>query len=206
MPEFKQIDPVDVTPGDTVDLSKCIQQPGISITVDKPFYGYKKARIDLASVIMDVAMCSADSAYDILHRAGRKSAFRDMDNNPLGEAIVTLEIPAGAKCVIGIDHTKCRCNSARVVNIRPVFCETYKIVELAKEILSNQHVALKCEPEEGGVRLRTAYTNPAHGERMTYSVGGFVKPVFDFNDDPSVICASGIHFFLHKNDAITYML
>lgn len=206
MAEYKQNEPIEVVPGDTVDLPSCIQQLSIAVTVDKPFYGYKKAGIDLVSAIMDVAMCSADAAYDILHRAGRKSAFHDMDNNPLGEAIVTLEIPAGAKCVIGIDHAKCRCNSAWVVDIRPVFCESYKIVELARKILSDQHVAFKCEPVEGGARLRTAYTNPAHGERMAYSVGGFVKPVFDFNDDPSVICASGIHFFLRKNDAIVYML
>lgn len=204
--EFKQNEPIVAAPGDTVDLSKCIHQPSIAVTVDKPFYGYKKAGIDLVSVIMDVAMCSADAAYDILHRAGRKSAFHDTDNNPLGEAIVTLEIPAGTKCIIGIDHTKCRCDSARVVDIRPVFCESHKIVELAREILSNQHVVFKCKPEEGGARLRTAYANPIHGERMTYSVGGFVKPAFDFNDDPSVICASGIHFFLHKNDAIVYWL
>jgi hypothetical protein len=206
MIKYKQAELIDAVQDDTIALPEGIQKPSISITVGKPFYGYKKARVNLASVIMDVAMCSADSAYDILHRAGRKSAFNDMDNNPLGEAIVTLEIPAGAKCVIGIDHAKCRCDSAKVVDIRPVFCESYKIVELARKILSDQHVAFKCEPEEGGARLRTAYTNPPHGEQMTYSVGDFVKPVFDFNDDPSMVCASGIHFFLHKNKAIVYRL
>lgn len=179
--------------------------PCISVTVDKPFYGYKKARVDLVSVIMDIAKCSTDAAYDILHRAGRSPVYHNKGNNPLGDAIVTLEVPSGAKCVLGVNINKCRCNSAKVIAVRPI-CESHAIIDLARNILSDQHVAFKCELVEGGARLRTAYTNPAQGERMTYSVGGFVKPVFDFNDDPSVICASGIHFFLHKNDAITYTL
>lgn len=181
-------------------------KPCISVTVGKPFYGYKKAKVDLVSVTMDIVKCSTDAAYDILHRAGRSSVYHDMGNNPLGDAIVTLEVPSGAKCVIGVNNcNKCRCNSAKVIDVRPI-CESHVIIDLAKYILSDQHVAFEYNPEEGGARLRTAYTNPAHGEPMTYSVGGFVKPVFDFNDDPSMICASGIHFFLHKNDAITYML
>lgn len=181
-------------------------KPCISVTVDKPFYGYKKARIDLVSVIMDIVKCSTDAAYDILHRAGRSSVYHDMGNNPLGDAIVTLEVPSGVKCVIGVNnHNKCRCNSAKVIDVRPI-CESHAIIDLAKYILSDQNVPFKCDPEEGGTKLRTAYTDPVQGERMTYFVGGFVKPVFDFDDNPSMVCASGIHFFLHKNEAIEYVL
>lgn len=205
MAEFKQNDLIEVVPGDTVNLPERVQQPSISVTVDKPFYGYKKAKVDLVSVIMDLAKCSADAAFDILHRAGRKSAFRDKDNNPIGEAIVTLEIPAGAKCVIGVNINQCRCNSARVIDVRPI-CESHGIIELAKYILSSQHVAFECVPEEGGVKLRTAYTDPVRGERMAYFVGGFVKPVFDFDDNPAMVCTSGIHFLLHKTEAIEYVL
>ena len=219
MPEFKSIEPIEVVPGDTVDLPECIPQPSISITVDKPFYGYKKAKVDLVSVIMDIAKCSEDAASDIWRRAiimeiakcsvdpdkGRILAFGNLANKPRGEVIVTLEIPAGAKCVIGVDHAICRCDSARVVDIR-IICESHWIIDLAKKILSDQHVAVERELVEGGPKLQTAHTNPARGERMTYSSGGFVKPVFDFNDDPSVICASGIHFFLHKKDAIEYFM
>lgn len=205
MAEYKQNEPIEVVPGDTVDLPSCIQQPSIAVTVDKPFYGYKKAKIDLVSIIMDIAKCSADAAFDIMHRAGRKTAFRDKDNNPMGEVIVTLEIPAGAKCVLGVDINKCRCDSARVVDIRPI-CESHGIIELAKKILSRQHVAFEYNPEEDDIKLRMAYTNPVQGEQMTYFVGGFVKPVFDFNDNPSKVCASGIHFFLHKIEAIEYIL
>lgn len=205
MVEYKQNELIEVVPDDAVTLPEGIQRPSIAVTVDKPFYGYKKAKVDLVSVIMDIAKCSVDAAFDILHRAGRNSAFRDMNNNPLGEAIVTLEIPAGAKCVLGVSINKCRCDSARVVDVRPI-CESHGLIELAKEILSRQHVTYECNPEEGGVKLRTAYTNPVVGERMTYFVGDFVKPVFDFDDNPSAVCASGIHFFLHKTEAIEYIL
>lgn len=205
MVKHKQNEQIEAVPDDTVAWPKSIPNPCIAVTVDKPFYGYKKAKIDLVSIIMDITKCSADAAFDIMHRAGRKTAFRDKDNNPIGEAIVAIEIPAGAKCVLGVDINICRCDSARVVDVRPI-CESYGIMLLAKKILSDQHVAFECKPEEGGTKLRTAYTDPVHGERMTYFVGGFVKPVFDFNDNPSMVCASGIHFLLHKTEAIEYVL
>lgn len=39
---------------------------------------------------------------------------------------------------------------------------------------------------------------------FTYRVGETVRPRFPFNKDPNVTCASGIHFFTTRKEAVNY--
>lgn len=98
--------------------------------------------------------------------------------------LATLEIPASAKRTRGWlnyrngsgdrDNTKCRASKAKVLGIT--------------EIHSGKSVKT----------ARSTWT-----KKFVYTVGKTVKPN-KYGKIPSIICTGGIHFFMHKTNAIKY--
>lgn len=106
---------------------------------------------------------------------GWKKAYKY--NNELGtfeSVLVKLLIPASAQRSSAYGK-KCRCDKAKVLSI----------------------TGLKNEEE-----YKIAYS--MYDTSFEYRVGEYVEPKFHFCPDRFNECASGIHFFIDKQDAINY--
>ena len=93
-------------------------------------------------------------------------------------AIVVLRVPASAKR-LSANGKKCRCDRAKVLRFETL----------------------------GGERIRNPekYTFISmHDADFNYIVGETVTPEFTFNTDRWKECASGIHFFMNREDAVLY--
>lgn len=63
-------------------------------------------------------------------------------------------------------------------------------------------VGNKCRTEFAEIVLGTGHSSFDPG--FAYAPGTIVKPTLDFNDNPTVECATGIHFFLTPSEAREY--
>lgn len=95
--------------------------------------------------------------------------------------IATLEIPKGTRVVLNPegDH-KCRAEKVKVVKLEYQF---------------------KAEHNRGAVP-KVAVSS--HDNEYTYKVGETKVPDEEFDDTPDESCASGIHFFIDREDAESY--
>lgn len=91
--------------------------------------------------------------------------------------IAKLEIPANAKRSknSSITQTKCRASAAKVLSI----------------------TTLDGQPATGKFVS-------GHDHSFEYKVGAVVKPKHKFHPDPENVCASGIHFFLKRQQAVNW--
>lgn len=92
-------------------------------------------------------------------------------------AMVKLIIPADAKRSSG-NERKCRCDKAFVEEIIPLF-GPFK-----------------------GEKVMTARSD--HDPNFFYHAGQMVGPITNFEEDRWITCAAGIHFFMNKNEALSY--
>lgn len=99
--------------------------------------------------------------------------------NPIGStAIVVLQVPASAKR-LSANGKKCRCDRAKVLRFETL----------------------------GGERIKDHKKYnflSMHDASFEYVVGKTVTPDFAFNEDRWTECASGIHFFMNREDAVFY--
>lgn len=93
-------------------------------------------------------------------------------------AIAVLQVPASAKR-LSANCKKCRCDRAKVLRFETLGGERIK------------------NPEK--------YTFISmHDPAFNYIVGQTITPEFAFNTDRWTECASGIHFFMNREDAVFY--
>ena len=92
--------------------------------------------------------------------------------------IVVLRIPASAKRV-SANSKKCRCDKAKILRFETLGGEKIKDPE-------NYHF------------------QSIHDPTFEYIVGETITPEFSFNTDRWQECASGIHFFMNREDAVFY--
>ena len=107
--------------------------------------------------------------------AWKQANYRD-DDGYIHECVVKLEIPADAKRSNGASR-KCRASKARVMGI-----ETTDGRQL-----------------DGGIRVFSSYD-----EDFTYANGFMVEPTEPFCENRWEECASGIHFFITREEAVAY--
>lgn len=113
----------------------------------------------------------------IVPQVGAFTAFKILECG----RIAKLHIPASAKrvgCMIAEDSNgerKCRASAAKVLSITST---------------------------NGKVKYKTGRSR--HDYKFMYRVGKTVKPRQVFNTDPMVQCASGIHFFISREEAVAY--
>ena len=105
----------------------------------------------------------------------KKACYRD-EENYRNECIVKLEIPADAKRSNGTAR-KCRASKARVMGIETI----------------------DGKPLDGSIRVFSD-----HDEDFTYANGFMVEPTEPFCENRWKECASGIHFFITREEAVVY--
>lgn len=93
-------------------------------------------------------------------------------------AIVVLQVPASAKR-LSANSKKCRCDKAKILRFETLGGEKIKDPE-------NYH-------------FKSIYN-----ASFEYVVGETITPEFAFNTDRWQECASGIHFFMNREDAVFY--
>lgn len=91
------------------------------------------------------------------------------------EVIVKLLIPDDAKRSSGLSH-KCRCDKAIVLEIQDL----------------------------DGTSIPDAFAMSFHNTSFGYSVGRTVTPEEPFDENRFDECASGIHFFVNREEAVRY--
>lgn len=107
--------------------------------------------------------------------AFKKAHYRDDEGSRCG-CIVKLEIPADAKRSNATGR-KCRASKARVMSI---------------ETIDGDRI-------DGDVRVFSY-----HDEDFAYSNGITVEPTEPFDENRWEECASGIHFFITREEAVAY--
>ena len=105
----------------------------------------------------------------------KKAYYRD-EENYRNECIVKLEIPADAKRSNGAGR-KCRASKARVMGIETI----------------------DGKPLDGSIRVFSD-----HDGDFTYANGFMVEPTEPFDENRWEECASGIHFFVTREEAVAY--
>ena len=105
----------------------------------------------------------------------KKACYRD-EKNYRNECIVKLEIPADAKRSNGAGR-KCRASKARVMGIETI----------------------NGKPLDGSIRVFSD-----HDKDFTYANGFMVEPTKPFCENRWEECASGIHFFVTREEAVAY--
>ena len=98
-----------------------------------------------------------------------------------GICIVKLLIPEDAKRTSATTR-KCRCDKAQVLEIQTI----------NGDILPPDVIAYSC------------YGIHNNGRKFPYKVGEIVKTEEPFEEDRWKECASGIHFFINRQDAVEY--
>lgn len=93
-------------------------------------------------------------------------------------AIAVLQVPASAKR-LSANGKKCRCDRAKILRFETLGGEKIK------------------DPENYNFLSM-------HDADFNYIVGETVTPEFTFNTDRWTECASGIHFFMNREDAVFY--
>lgn len=93
-------------------------------------------------------------------------------------AIVVLQVPASAKR-LSANGKKCRCDRAKILRFETLGGEKIK------------------NPEKYNFLSM-------HDPSFNYIVGETITPEFAFNTDRWTECASGIHFFMNREDAVFY--
>lgn len=96
------------------------------------------------------------------------------------EAVATLDIPDDSKKCNPKASNKWRCSKAKVIKI-----------ELLDET-ETANSAWSCICTMQGIR------------GVNYVVGKIVRPLNGYDDDNTIECSRGIHFFLSKQEAIDY--
>ena len=107
--------------------------------------------------------------------AWKKANYRDAEGWIKG-CVVKLEIPADAKRSNGTGR-KCRASKARVTAI---------------ETMDGKQL-------DGGIRVFSSYD-----EDFAYMNGVTVEPTEPFDENRWEECASGIHFFITREEAVAY--
>lgn len=92
--------------------------------------------------------------------------------------IIKLLIPEGAKRSSGVGR-KCRCDKAIVLEIQ----SPYEAIDLGDSI-----------------EAYSMYDND-----FKYRVGNIITPDLQFNENRWIECASGIHFFINRQEAVDYI-
>lgn len=98
------------------------------------------------------------------------------DDGYIHECVVKLEIPADAKRSNGAGR-KCRASKSRVMGIETI----------------------DGKPLDGSIRVFSDYD-----EDFTYTNGFMVEPTEPFCENRWEECASGIHFFITREEAVAY--
>ena len=106
----------------------------------------------------------------------KKVVVADKDGMRVGAAIAKLRIPADAERS-NASGRKCRASKAEVIDIEPL-----------------------CEVPDG------ATYRSSHKPSFQYSVGATVEPTAPFDPDRWNECASGIHFFITREEAVAWEL
>ncbi len=106
----------------------------------------------------------------------KKVAVADKEGMRVGAAVAKLRIPADAERSNAAGR-KCRASKAEVLDIEPL-----------------------CEVTEDAVY------RSSHTPSFQYSVGATVEPDAPFDPDRWNECASGIHFFITREEALAWAL
>ena len=114
----------------------------------------------------------------------KKAYFIDWDMKETKECIVKLLIPNDAKRSSSFGR-KCRCSKAKVVGVRTID---------GKDVLPKT-----AERSTYDIKVRSEYDI-----NFTYTLGEWAVPEYDFDENRWNECASGIHFFMTKEEAIDY--
>lgn len=114
----------------------------------------------------------------------KKARVYDMNDNYIGVAIITLQLCKGARAIVPNElqgenpFQKCRTNAAQVIKMQ----------------FKNGH-----EIDETKYRVRSE-----HDYSFFYNKHKVVTPYRPFCYDKTRICASGIHYFQVRKQAVTY--
>lgn len=76
---------------------------------------------------------------------------------------------------------------------------TLLILTTAKRL--NAYGSRKCRAEFAFVHNMKGVSQSRHESTFKYRIGETVRPVEPFCDDPRIECASGIHFYITKEEA-----
>lgn len=115
--------------------------------------------------------------------AWKKCAWHSKSFDSYTTALVELRIAHNTRRMQPKNH-KCRAASAKVISIREL------------------HGRYDRMGEGKALKLARSHYSP----KFVYRVGETVRPTKPFNDKYPGECASGIHFFLTKEEAINYHL
>ena len=127
-----------------------------------------------------------ESVHQLCPEEGAFIGYKSTDlYSPIGgernwmKAIAVLEIPADAERVNGFNN-KCRCSKAKVLRLE----------DLEGNILTN------C--------TKLAYSPFMQNDKMINYIPGEMVYPDSFDDNVLVECSHGIHFFMHREEAIHY--
>ena len=110
---------------------------------------------------------------------GELIGYKKVNDSNENAVILKLKIPADAKRVNAIGSRKCRASEAIVLE------------------------AIGRSPEEIGRSPEEVFRSK-HEPSFTYKVGATVKPLTPFDESFTEECASGIHFFVTREEAEEY--
>ena len=113
--------------------------------------------------------------FAIVPEVGQFTAFKNVWNG-YSQYIAELIVPADAKRINTPTSRKCRVSAARVIAVTNL---------------------------DGTPTEQTQFVS-AHDETFIYRVGDLVEPRKPFNDDIRIECASGIHCFITRREAVEY--
>ena len=135
-----------------------------------------KAGADLAGANLTGAdLAGLLAKQTIVPEDGEFTAFKNVRRSNNERAILTLKIPAEAARLGGLVGRKCRASRALVV---------------------------RAETKDGAtIENETFFSD--HNKKFSYEVGKTIEPD-GFNDNPTIECSNGIHFFITRREAIEY--
>ncbi len=101
-------------------------------------------------------------------------------------SLVTLEIPDCAKVIYPFHSNKIGCDMAKVRDIREIRFGVFRPFVVTDKKLKATHSCF-------------------HSAEFEYKVGEYVKPTWSLDTNPRYECASGIHFFATKKEALRFL-
>jgi len=117
----------------------------------------------------------AVSSRQIVPESGSFTAFKKVFAG--GDSFIAeLIVPTDAKRIGGLTGRKCRVSAARVIDVKTIAGDATNVKEFHSD----------------------------HDNDFMYRVGDLVEPREPFCDDLKIVCASGIHCFITRAEAVTY--
>jgi len=141
-------------------------------------YGANLTRANLTDANLTDAKelpVDAVSSRQIVPESGSFTVFKKVHAG-VDSFIAELIVPSDAKRVGGLTGRKCRVSAAHVIDVKTIAGDATDIKKF----------------------------HSRHDSDFMYRVGDLVEPIQPFCDDPKIVCASGIHCFITRAEAVTY--